>query len=329
VDNSSLKCVNQYAKLREIGRGACGKVFLAVDRQTHLYFAIKQISVKIVARSLSGLTQLTHEIELLRSLHHPNIVTLREVLHSESAGFIFVVTDFADCGSLDAVLAKAKLSAQAIQYIFKEIVAAISYLHSLRLVHQDIKPGNVLVSKNGKVMLTDFGMTHSFDVKPTGFGTPLYHAPEALDSESEDFGGREDVWSLGVTLYEMIFGEPPFPGKNVFEIIASVRNIELVPPFPVSDEIWDLLKGMMTVDPANRFDMGSVVNSPYVRNAPVKMEFADLVQIEIPEFDSNAPVIEQEAVLCGPDYKFEFRELRRPTDGQRVRCSSVPPRFKL
>jgi serine/threonine-protein kinase 11 len=325
VDRSSVKCVNQYAKLSVIGRGAFGKVFAAWDREANRLFAMKQIAVKTISRSMLGISQLQHEIELLRTLEHPNIISLREVLYSKPST-LFIITDFAECGSLESILKLSKLPQAATQFIFKEIATGIAYLHSHRMVHQDIKPGNVLIGRDGRVMLTDFGMSHSFDTPPAVFGTPHYHAPEALDvgGEIEGIGGREDVWSLGVTLYELIFGTTPFSGKNVYEIIASVTDSDLLPPSPVDPEIWEIIKGMITVDPKERFDMDQVMDSRYVKSAPAKMEFPYLPVIKIPEFDPRKNFLEQSAVPCGPDYEFNFVDPKSRADGGKFRCFSSP-----
>jgi serine/threonine protein kinase len=195
-------------------RHAHGKVITALDRTDSKLYILKQIHLRDLSRSLLGVSRLEEEINLLRRLSHPNIIHLRESLHVPKSEVGYTVTEFADYGSLARILKMGiHLTSPQIQYIFREIARGVEYLHSLRIVHHDIKAANILLSKPGRVLICDFGGSCSFDTPLVVFGTPLYHAPETFTPEFS----RE---ALGITLYEMIYGCTPFSGTDVYEIIG-------------------------------------------------------------------------------------------------------------
>jgi serine/threonine protein kinase len=143
-------------------------------------------------------------------------------------------------------------------------------------------------------------MSHGFDEEITLFGTPLYHAPEVLDPHSRSSAGKEDVWSFGVTLYEMLFGKTPFAGRDVYEIIADIREVELVAPEGADRDAWSLLAGMLAVDPAERFTMEEVVASRYVAEAPESVDLSSLGELELEDLGEDAPVIVVKATEYRP-----------------------------
>jgi serine/threonine protein kinase len=307
---AAAKCVNQYQKLSEIGQGSFGRVFVCRDRNDGHLYALKQISLRKLSRSMLGVTQLQDELQMLRTMHHRNIISLHEVLYVPENQTIYTVTDFADCGSLEAVLAiPARPSSIELCYILKEIANGIAYLHSLQIVHQDVKPGNILLTKSGLVLLTDFGMSHTFSTPALVFGTPLYHAPESMDPSVDvtDCEGKVDVWALGITLYEMLFGTTPFQGKDVYEITAAIQNVRLdVPSRECDPDAWELILGMLRIDPTKRFSMMDVLNSKYVKGAPQEMEFPNFPDTKVPDMNGTIGIHQEQAIVCGPDYEFQY-----------------------
>jgi serine/threonine protein kinase len=298
-----VKCVNQYRRLALVGRGASSKVFAARDLNDGRLYALKQCRLRARSSSAASSLDVEEEIRLLQRIRHPNILSLREVLHVKPSGIVYLVTSLAECGSLESILRCGSLTPEIARYIFRNAAIGLSYLHSLKIVHQDIKPGNILISKSGGVYLTDFGLSHEFDEEATVFGTPLYHAPEVLDLRPGPVGksaGKADVWSFGVTLYEMLFGKTPFAGRDVYEIIAGIRDTELVAPEGADEDAWELLMGMLAVDPAERFDMEDVVASRYVSEAPQKADLSILAELELEDLGADAPVIVVKATEYRP-----------------------------
>jgi serine/threonine protein kinase len=166
------------------------------------------------------------EIRLMRVLTHPNLLKLLEVLHVPGTDKVFLILESADLGSVDAWLARRQcLSLPTVLSIMKQTAQALEYMHNAGYVHQDIKPGNILVDHRGRVMLEDFGIGHTLLSADLAVGTPGYQAPEVLDDSYGDESHavlsppKEDVWALGVTLYQLLFHKLPFTGENLYEIV--------------------------------------------------------------------------------------------------------------
>jgi serine/threonine protein kinase len=303
------KCVNQYLKVMNLDSGSFGKVYAVVDRNTGKVYALKQIRLRRIRKTDYGIEQLHNEIHLLRTLCHPNLISLKEVLLTRESHNICLLTDVFEYGSLEFALASSGgVSDRQISYIFRKVVEAVAYLHQNRIVHQDIKPGNILLGKPGRVVLSDFGMSHSFDSSVKALSSPLYHAPEALGLGSTTcVDGKEDVWALGVTLHEMIFGAPPFSGDDIYEIRISIMNSELEKPEDADDDIWDLIANMLRIDPTERYSIRDVLRSDFVQNAVTELEFKGLNQQELPDVKEIAARVlrEEEADVIQNGFNFE------------------------
>lgn len=291
-DNSSdseqkrSKRINDYCLVKKIGKGSFSKVYLGVDQLSQVSYAIKQINIKDLCRTSAGIFQLEREVRLMRSFSHPNIIKLKEVLMLEQQNCAYLVLEYADLGSLDSMIKKhTKLTLPTIFSVIKQITSAVKYLHEMGFVHQDIKPANILIESSGKAVLADFGIGHSFQSAAMVVGSPAYQAPECLQgcgSDDEDFQfeddseesvletdpQEEDVWSLGVTLYQLLFGRLPFEGENLFEIICTIKENPLYIPEDTDPQIAELLQGMLKVNPSERITISEIQNHPLVANAP-------------------------------------------------------------
>jgi serine/threonine-protein kinase 11 len=217
--------------LKKLDHGKTSKIYLGKDCDqfddvviTVFHFDIKpNPSVK---------SQAFREIRILQQMIHPNIIKMKEVLFSEETKSIYIIMEFGTLGSLDRILKKNKtISEKNAAIIFKQIAKGLNYLHSNGFIHQDIKPSNILLTRDGKAKLSDFGVGRSFGSSNCLFGSPSYQAPEILDYElSDGVGAKEDIWSLGVSLFEAIFGYLPFQGEDMYQICSMSKKQNL--PFP-------------------------------------------------------------------------------------------------
>lgn len=271
------KQVNQYLILCKLGEGSYSKVFLGQDQQTLEYYALKRINLKPLSKTPSGMDQLNFEIEIMKKLNHSNIVSLHEVIYDTPKKYVYIVIEYANCGNLSSIIeSDFNLSPEHIQNIFAQLVTGVSYLHQNSIVHQDLKPANILMNSDGKVLISDFGIGHTFQYEAFVVGTPAYQAPEVIDdshvstNNSKANPAEEDVWSLGVTLYELVFKNLPFYGNNVFEIVHAISKESLAePPSPCDPILWDLIKKMLIVDPQKRITIPEIMNHPYFLNASI------------------------------------------------------------
>jgi serine/threonine protein kinase len=226
-------------------------------------------------------------------LKHPNIVSLHEVIYVKQSESFFLILDYANCGNLDRLIKTGfHPSPEEISCIFKQVTNAVSYLHQNGIVHQDIKPQNILLTSTGNALISDFGTGHNFSSCARGFGSPAYQAPEFIDrvgNEDDSDAGKEDIWSLGVTLYFLHFQKYPFEGSNVYEIAKSIRSVSLSKPPNCSEILWDIITRMLTVDSQRRIAIEDVLRHDYVRNAPEFMQVR-WRPTEVPTHDASWPV---------------------------------------
>ncbi len=167
--------------------------------------------------------RLNYEIDILKNLDHPNILRLYEVF--EDKKFIYLVTEFCEAGELfDEIVKRQRFDERDAAIIIKQLLSAIAYCHSKSVCHRDLKPENILIDNKEtlSIKLIDFGTSQKFDTEEKMeliLGTAYYIAPEVLKGEYDE---KCDVWSIGVILYILLSGEPPFPGSNDKEILKHV-----------------------------------------------------------------------------------------------------------
>lgn len=310
-----VKQINQYRLVSRLGAGASSKVFLGVDQNTGEKYAIKRIRLKELSRSGTGLQQLEREIRLMRQFDHPNILKLYEVLHIPQTQEAFLVMEYAEKGCLGSFCERyQQLSTDAIFSILKQVATAIKYLHDHGFVHQDIKPWNILLGNDGRAILADFGIGHSFQSAAMVVGSPAFQAPEALDESyysedgeefcpsSDEAPQKEDIWALGVTLYQLLFLRLPFLGNNLYEIVSFIKHTSLQIPPDTDEAIASLLRQMLSVDPNERISVRALLENPLVANAPDLAAIPDVPVCPAPIDGSR--VVGFTAKVCPPGYSF-------------------------
>jgi len=231
------KRLGDYEILRELGHGASGSVYLA--RQERL--GGREVALKVLARSAwlseTSRARFLAEARALARLSHPNIVTVYDVVDAE--GFSAYSMEWVAGGTLaswirDAGSASA-FGSDRVPFVCRVGVAmglALEEVHQSGLLHRDVKPSNILLSKEGEPLLSDFGLARDAQVElhtRTGafLGTLAYAAPEQLRGDAVD--SRSDVYGLGATLYHALVGEPPLQGRSTTELLGSIERGALVP----------------------------------------------------------------------------------------------------
>ncbi|XP_050068796.1 serine/threonine-protein kinase fused isoform X1 [Anopheles maculipalpis] len=261
--------MEKYVLSDLIGEGSFGKVYKAVEKSSATTVAIKIINKR--GRSGRELKGLRGECEIQRNLKHPNII--RMLNSFETNNEIIVVTEYAKT-DLHSLLRDGSLEEPRTQRITFNLVSALYYLHSHRILHRDLKPQNILLDRNMCAKLCDFGfarnMTMGTHVLTSIKGTPLYMAPELLEAKPYDH--HADLWSLGCIIYEMLAGEPPFSSTSMIHLVRLIRHQYIKWPSFLTSNCISFVQGLLERDPAKRINWDRILNHPFVKGHIVMVE---------------------------------------------------------
>lgn len=268
VKHRNGRVADDYEIVDKIGEGAYGQVFLVIHRETQTQRAMKSIPL---SQSIS-IDQLMFEVNILKELDHPNIVRIFEVINDEETLNIFM--EHCTGGELYERIERSSHFSESLasQYML-DMVSAIKYCHEAKLVHRDLKPENILFEnnkENARLKIIDFGTSKYF--KPNEkmqrfIGTSFYVAPEVIDKNYDE---KCDVWSLGIMLYAMLCGFPPFLGETNEEIFGKIKNNKVSFKSEnwkcVSKEVKSLIRRMLIKDPIKRPTIHEIYLDPWIQN---------------------------------------------------------------
>ena len=243
----SLQTVGRYEITGELGRGAMGVVYKALDPTIGRTVALKTMRLDVHGLDAKEMVRrFQNEARAAGVLNHPNIVTIYDA--GEQDGIFYIAMEFIEGTTLHELLAEQRvLATEEVLQLTRQICRGLDYAHSNGIVHRDIKPANIMITGNGTVKIMDFGIAKSGgQVTNTGqvLGTPNYMAPEQVKGRQLD--GRSDLFSLGVILYEMLTGEKPFVGQNVTTIIYKIVNETPITPRDLDVTVHPGLSAIVT-----------------------------------------------------------------------------------
>jgi serine/threonine-protein kinase len=247
--------LGRYVIQQELGRGAMGVVYKALDSVLERPVAVKTVNITLEREYADKYEKRFYqEARAAGSLNHPNIVTIHDV--GKAGDVVFMAMEYIEGVELRTLIGEGRplRVAQALS-IAAQVAEGLAYAHQRGVVHRDVKPANIMVLANGPVKITDFGiarMRGSRDLTQTGMllGSPKYMSPEQVIGKRADH--RSDIFSLGVILYEMLCGAAPFNGENVTALMYQIVNF--VPPAPSSvneavPELLDYIVAKMIAKP--------------------------------------------------------------------------------
>lgn len=242
---------------RRIGAGSFGKV-----RQGWRTSTNEPVAIKVVEKTLIDAAELQRarrEISIMRSLDHPSICRLYDVVETKES--IYIVMELCANGELfQYVTSRGRLEEAEARTLFKQIIEAVDYCHSKSIIHRDIKHKNILLDQENRIKLIDFGLSNyatKDGLRSTFCGTPAYSAPEMILAQKYS-GPEVDVWSVGVVLFSMLTGE--FPFKTVSHIIDGSYTM----PDYISPHCQDAIRAMLVVDGKLRATAKELLAHPFV-----------------------------------------------------------------
>ena len=253
-----------YQSLNIIGRGAFGEIHVCKNKKTKEIVAIKKIKKELVIKK-NQIKNTRDEQDFLSKINSPWIVKLKASF--QEGDYLYLIMEYLIGGDLmNLLIEKEIFNEDEAKFYISEMIMAIESLHNLNCIHRDIKPENILIDKNGHIKLSDFGLAkiadHIFKEDLIGYnsnkkqhyrtyscvGTANYVAPEIL--RENQYGKEVDWWSLGVILYEMLYGFPPFYSDKSYETCEKVKNYLHYLIFPqnikISDEAKDLITKLLS-----------------------------------------------------------------------------------
>ncbi len=225
-----LKKLGKYELIEQVGRGAMGEVYKAQDPFIGRLVALKTITGALVGRP-DLLERFYQEARSAGALQHPNIVTVYEL--GKESETPFIAMEFLEGESLESIIERRPVLtlAQKVSYIIP-VCRALDYAHKRGVVHRDIKPGNVMITKDGGVKVVDFGIARLMDSSHTQtntiIGTLGYMSPQQIRGERAD--ERSDIWATGVMLYELLAYQRPFDGANQTALMLNIAGDDIQPP---------------------------------------------------------------------------------------------------
>lgn len=274
-----------YSVGKVLGHGASGEVYLVTHRQNGRKFACKVVKKNA---NMNDAQSMSTEIEIMKRIRHRNIVSMYELY--ETPKCLWIILELVDGGDLYHFLSNVSEYNEVVaSRQLKQVLAGVHYLHSLGVVHRDLKLDNILIAgsiEQGEIKLADFGLSalvrideDGYDAEESGkrkrynllkdmWGTKEYFAPEVVE---QAYGPQADVWAVGCVMYEMLTGEQAFPVKehdteHKFYGRIARGEYDLKKPVlqRVSPEAKELLKGMLAVDPNNRLSASECLLHPWI-----------------------------------------------------------------
>ena len=275
---------------KSLGKGAFGEVFLTQKKGYNQLFATKRLD-RAFSEKPENIKRLSNEISLLKKIHHQNIVRLIDLKKTKS--HCYIVMDYCNGGDLSGCLKKYKDAYRRpfpeglVQYLMRQIVSGLNFLHSNKIIHRDLKLENILVSFNSEndkkslnlmkaiIKLIDFGFATTLKASQsnltyTVLGTPTHMDPQLLKNMEEKtinitgYDEKVDIWSLGTLCYEMLVGHIAFSGKSMHDLYQKVKQGNYSLPTNISEEVFSFINGMLQQDPNKRLSTSQLLKHDFL-----------------------------------------------------------------
>jgi len=304
--------VKRYARGKLLGRGGFAKAYIFTNLENNRIYAGKIIPKANLNRSRSR-QKLMIEIKLHQSLHHQNIVKFEHVFEDQEN--VYIMLELCHNHSMSDLLKRRKrLTEFEVQCYLIQIVDAIKHIHSNRIIHRDLKLGNLFLNDKMQVKVGDFGLAAKLEFvgekKRTLCGTPNYIAPEILDGNI-GHSYQVDTWSIGVIIYTALYGKPPFETTDIKLTYKKIKENEYTFPdnIPISENAKDLIRKILVTNPEKRLTLDEILQHPFI--------------------DHGGPIpklMPISTLACPPSASY-MKQFALTSTSQRIRISTEPDTY--
>lgn len=260
----------QFTCGRLLGEGGFAKCVEVTDG-VHSY-ALKAVN-RASLQKPKNLEKLHSEIAIHRRMKHKHIVNF--IRSFKDKHYVYMLLEKCDCGTVKDLIKARPLNVEEAQYVMLQCLSATQYMHKNNVIHRDLKPGNIMLDSSLNVKIGDFGLATEMQFdgerKRTVCGTPNYMAPEIIDRSSKGHSFEVDTWSLGVILYTMLVGEPPFQMEDVQSTYRRIRQGLYEFPGHVSESAQDLIRCMLSTSPSSRPTLIDIRTHAFFASPPPPM----------------------------------------------------------
>ncbi|GIX79399.1 hypothetical protein CDAR_228491 [Caerostris darwini] len=305
------KMIGKYLMGDVLGEGSYGKVKEALDSTSLCRRAVKILKKRKLRKIPNGEKNVYREISLLRRLRHKNVIELIEVIVNDEKQKLYLIFEY--CVSvlqelLDSIPEKKFPIWQSHGY-FCQLLDGLEYLHGRGVVHKDIKPGNLLLANCGTLKISDLGVAEALDhfasddTCHTSQGSPAFQPPEIANGAEKFSGFKVDIWSSGVTLFNITTGKYPFEGDSIYKLYENIAECDVIIPTELESSLQDLLEGMLQKEPDSRMNLSEVkIHSWVKRPPPVLSDSVPIPQRSDRDIYRNTTVIPYLKILhCGEE----------------------------
>uniref|UniRef100_A0ACD5XNJ7 Uncharacterized protein n=1 Tax=Avena sativa TaxID=4498 RepID=A0ACD5XNJ7_AVESA len=271
-DRGGGRRVGDYMLLQRIGSGAYSQVYLGKHRVKGTEVAVKEIAMDRLSAKLRD--SLLSEVDILRQIRHPNIIALHDSVRD--GGRIYLILEYCRGGDLYSYLLQHKRVPETVaKHFIRQLACGLQMLREKNVVHRDLKPQNILLvanSENSILKIADFGFAkflEPYGLAETLCGSPLYMAPEVMQAQKYD--AKADLWSVGIILYQLVTGFPPFNGDSQIQLMRNILKsgqLRFPPGCELSHNCIDLCGKLLRINSVERLTVEEFVKHPFLFEHP-------------------------------------------------------------
>ena len=300
---NSYKIKDYCVEHNKIGAGAFSTIHKAQKEGNDKIYAVKKIDI---FKYKNNKETYKTEFSLLRKLDHKNIIKLHDILIDTKNQNLFLVLDYYKNGDLSKFLNNRSLKEKYAKNYMFQLRDGLQYLLSKNIIHRDLKPQNLLLDDNKNLIITDFGLAKHFksnEMLETVCGSPLYMAPEIL--AKKNYTVRSDLWSVGIILYQMIYGKLPYLSINIIGLLKEHKSkkLDYDSPYELSNQCINLIKNLLIVDPQKRFNWDNFFNNEWFNTNEVLENQNKLMEISLSNYSKMVNNHESESQFNSFIYK--------------------------